>query len=378
MSAGHVPTVIENTSRKTALLHPSRGFLQGNWPRWTIRPRLRAGETAVPNKSIAAASLPEPLSSNGVQAQIAVFVPVYNGRPMLNELCGRLIKSLRTITDDFMIVLVDDASPDNSWPLISELGKQHTCIKGIRLSRNFGQHYALTAGIDLARASWYVIMDCDLQDAPEDIQLLYAKAIEGHDVVAGVRRKEGHGTIKRYSSRAFYALFRMLSGVRLDWSVGNFRIFSNRVAQNFRTMREQLRFIPASFEWMGFDPVYINLPHHSRSEGRSSYTAIKLLRLAGNTVLAHSQMPLKIVASFGLAMSVITFIAAIAYFGNALIYGTEVAGWASLFVTVLFVGSVQIALMGVLGIYIGKAFEEAKGRPLYIVRETINLGDEGT
>jgi polyisoprenyl-phosphate glycosyltransferase len=311
--------------------------------------------------------------------EIAVIIPVYSGRPMLEELCRRLVGSLSAITNNFIIVLVDDASPDNCWPVIHQLGKQEPRIKGIRLSRNFGQHYALTAGIDLVRASWYVIMDCDLQDAPEDIQFLYAKAaIEGHDVVAGVRGKEGHGIIKRHSSRAFYALFRMLSGVRLDWSVGNFRIFSNRVAQNFRTMREQLRFIPASFEWMGFDPVYINLPHHSRSEGRSSYTAFKLLRLAGNTVLAHSQIPLKIVASFGLAMSLITFIAAIIYFGNALIYGTEVAGWASLFVTVLFVGSVQIALMGVLGIYIGKAFEEAKGRPLYIVRETMNLGDEAT
>jgi dolichol-phosphate mannosyltransferase len=305
--------------------------------------------------------------------EIAVIVPVYNGRLTLEELCSRLLNSLSTITNDFIIVLVDDASPDDCWPLISQLGKRDARIKGIRLSRNFGQHYALTAGIDLVRASWYVIMDCDLQDAPEDIMLLHAKAIEGYDVVAGTRRKEGHGVIKRYGSRAFYALFRVLSGVRLDWSTGNFRIFSNRVANGFRKMREQLRFIPASFEWMGFEPIYIELPHHSRTEGRSSYTPAKLFKLAGNTILAHSQVPLTIVASFGLLMSLITFLAAIVYFGNALIYGTEVAGWASLFVTVLFVGSVQIALMGVLGIYIGKTFEEAKGRPLYIVKETTNF-----
>jgi glycosyltransferase involved in cell wall biosynthesis len=305
--------------------------------------------------------------------EIAVVVPVYNGRAMLEELCMRLVTSLNSITSNFIIVLVDDASPDNCWPLITELGKREVRIKGIRLSRNFGQHYALTAGIDLVRASWYVIMDCDLQDAPEDIKLLYAKAAEGHDVVAGVRRKEGHGIIKRHGSRLFYALFRLLSGVRLDSSVGNFRIFSARVANCFRTMREQLRFIPATFEWMGFDPIYIELPHHIRAQGRSSYTVFKLLKLAGNTILAHSQVPLKIVAGFGLMMSFITFVMAIIYFGNALIYGTEVAGWASLFVTVLFVGSIQIALMGVLGIYIGKAFEEAKGRPLYIVRDTANL-----
>ena len=319
----------------------------------------------------------DPARMNKLSAQppalIAVIVPVYNGRPMLEELCTRLLATLKSITDDFMIILVDDVSPDNCWPLIKKMTDAEVRIKGIRFSRNFGQHYALTAGIDLARASWYVIMDCDLQDAPEDIRLLYDKALEGYDVVIGVRQKEGHGWSKRYSSRAFYALFRLLSGVRLDWSVGNFRIFSDRVAEGFRAMREQLRFLPASFEWMGFDPVYIELPHHGRMQGSSSYTLLKLLRLAANTVLAHSQIPLKIVAGFGLAMSAITFMAGAIYFGKAMIYGTEVAGWASLFVTVLFVGSIQIALMGVLGIYIGKIFEEAKARPLYIVKETVNL-----
>jgi polyisoprenyl-phosphate glycosyltransferase len=306
-------------------------------------------------------------------AEIAVIVPVYNGRATLEELCGRLVDSLSRITRAFIIVLIDDGSPDYSWPVICELGRSDPRIKGIRLSRNFGQHYALTAGIDLVRASWYVIMDCDLQDAPEDIALLHAKAIEGHNVVAGARRKEGNGIIKRYGSRMFYAFFRALSGIRLDWSIGNFRIFSDRVASSFRGMREQLRFIPASFEWMGFDPVYIDLPHHRRSEGRSSYTLSKLSKLAANSILAHSQTPLKIIAGFGLAMSLMTFLAAIGYFGYALIHGSAVAGWASLFITMLFIGSVQIALMGVLGIYIGKTFEEAKGRPLYIVKDTANL-----
>jgi len=190
----------------------------------------------------------------GEWPEIAVIVPVYNGRPMLEELCRRLVDSVDSITGNFSVILIDDASPDNCWPLICKLGERDTRIKGLRLSRNFGQHYALTAGIDLARARWYVIMDCDLQDAPEDIPLLYSKAIEGHNLVAGMRRKEGHGVIKRYSSRLFYALFRILSGVQLDWSVGNFRIFSDTVAEGFRSMREQMRFLPASFEWMGFNP----------------------------------------------------------------------------------------------------------------------------
>jgi polyisoprenyl-phosphate glycosyltransferase len=307
--------------------------------------------------------------------EIAVIVPVYNGRSMLKELCRRIDEALNTITSDFILVLVDDAAADNPWPLIRELSEEDHRIKGIRLSRNFGQHYALTAGIDFARAHWYVIMDCDLQDAPEDIPRLYSKAREGHDLVVGVRNKEGHRRLKRCISRIFYTLFGLLSGVQLDWSIGNFRIFSNAVADGFREMREQLRFVPASFEWMGFEAAYIELPHHARAQGQSSYTPGKLMRLAGNTILAHSQVPLKLVAALGFAMSALTFVVALVYFGRALLFGTSVAGWTSLFVTILFVSSFQIALMGLLGIYIGKTFDEAKHRPLYIVKDTINLNE---
>ena len=309
--------------------------------------------------------------------EIAVIVPVYNGRSMLRELCCRVSESLGKITENFIVVLVDDAGPDSPWPLIRELSGQDERIKGVRLSRNFGQHYALTAGIDAARARWYVIMDCDLQDAPEDIPRLYAKALEGHDLVVGVRKKDGHDRAKRHTSRLFYALFKLLSGVHLDWSVGNFRIFSNAVADGFREMREQLRFIPASFEWMGFEAAYIELPHHPRAQGKSSYTFGGLMRLGGNTILAHSQVPLKFVAVLGFALSIVTFIIAMIYFGRALIFGSSVVGWTSLFVTMLFLSSFQIALMGVLGIYIGKTFDEAKHRPLYIVKETINLDSGG-
>jgi glycosyltransferase involved in cell wall biosynthesis len=318
-------------------------------------------------------TLPHTGPLGGTVAEIAVIVPVYNGRSMLRELCSRLLKSLATITENFIVVLVDDASPDNSWSLIREISKNDSRMKGVRLSRNFGQHSALTAGIDRVRANWYVIMDCDLQDAPEDIPRLYAKAREGFDVVTGTRDKRGHNQAKRIGSRLFYALFRLLSGIKLDWSVGNFRIFSDAVADGFREMREQLRFMPASLEWMGFETAFIELPHYARADGRSSYTMRKLVTLAGNTILAHSHVPLNIVAVLGFIMSGITFLIAVIYFGRALIFGTSVAGWASLFVTILFVSSFQIALMGVLGIYIGKTFDEAKRRPLYVVRDTVNL-----
>jgi polyisoprenyl-phosphate glycosyltransferase len=305
--------------------------------------------------------------------EIAVVVPVYHGKVFLSELCRRLVAVLSTVTENFSVILVDDRSPDNVWPLIEALGREDPRIRGIQLSRNFGQHYALTAGIDHARARWYVVMDCDLQDAPEDILLLYRKASEGFDIVVGVRSKEGHNVSKRLSSRLFYTVFNLASGIDLDWSVGNFRIFSDRVAVGFRQMREQLRFFPASLNWMGFEVGSIVLPHHNRPSGKSSYTYRKLLRLAGNTIVAHSQVPLKFTALVGLVIAALSFVAGITIVARVLIWGASVTGWASLIVAVFMIGGVQIFLTGVVGLYVGKCFEEAKRRPLYFIRSTSNL-----
>lgn len=304
---------------------------------------------------------------------IAVVVPVYMGRSCLRELCRRLVAALGTITPRFSIVLVDDRGPDDAWPLIRELGREEPRIRGVQLSRNFGQHYALTAGVDHARARWYVVMDCDLQDAPEDIPLLYAKAQQGFDIVVGARRKEGHGFVKRHASKLFYAAFNRLAGFDLDWSVGNFRIFSDRVAEGFRAMREQMRFFPASLSFMGFEVASLELPHHPRAAGKSSYTLAKLARLASSAILAHSQTPLKIAAFFGLGMALASLLAALAIIVLALGWGIPVTGWASLIVAVFVVGGVQIFITGVVGIYVGKTFEEAKKRPLYFVKDTSNL-----
>jgi glycosyltransferase involved in cell wall biosynthesis len=313
------------------------------------------------------------LTEDRAPDEIAVVIPLYQGKAVLRELCQRLVASLSTITDDFSIILVDDRGPDNAWPLIEALGREDRRIRGLQLSRNFGQHHALTAGIDHARARWYVVMDCDLQDAPEDIPLIYQKVREGLDVVVGIRAKEGHDLAKRWMSRLFYRAFNLMCGVTLDWNVGNFRIFSDRVASAFREMREQLRYLPASLNWMGFEVDTVALPHHRRPVGKSSYTFWKLFRLAGNTIVAHSQLPLKITALFGLVTACLSFIAALMIVVRVLVWGGSVVGWPSLIVSMFMLGGIQIFLTGVVGLYVGKCFEEAKRRPLYIVRATSNL-----
>jgi glycosyltransferase involved in cell wall biosynthesis len=308
-----------------------------------------------------------------VRDEIAVVVPVYMGKAMLHELCDRLVATLEQITDQFSIILVDDSSPDNSWPVILEIGRKDPRIRGLLLSRNFGQHYAITAGLDQARARWYIVMDCDLQDAPEDIPLLYAQVRQGFDIVVGTRRKEGHGLVKRQTSRLFYLTFNFLAGIDLDWGIGNYRIFSDRVAVGFRQMREQMRFFPASLSYMGFNVGTVVLPHHPRQEGRSSYTPYKLIALAANTILAHSQMPLKIVAGFGLCLSLLAMALAGLVAARAAIWGVSVTGWASLIVAIFAIGGVQIFITGIVGIYVGKSFEEAKKRPLYFIKDDLNL-----
>lgn len=307
------------------------------------------------------------------QDDIAVIIPVYMGAAVLRELCNRLSVTLQAITQKFSIILVDDRAADNPWPIIEELCTDDHRIKGIQLSRNFGQHYALTAGIDHARAAWYVVMDCDLQDAPEDIPSLYERAVQGFDIVVGIRRKEGHGYTKRLGSRLFYPLFNFLAGVDMKWSVGNFRIFSNQVADGFRNMREQMRCFPASLSFMGFEVGEVELSHYPRQQGRSSYTLIKLIKLAGDMILAHSQMPLKIAMFSGLTIAALSIVLGLAIIIKTFFYGTGVVGWPSLIVAVCAIGGIQIFITGVVGIYVGKCFEEAKKRPLYFIKDLRNI-----
>jgi polyisoprenyl-phosphate glycosyltransferase len=305
--------------------------------------------------------------------EIAVIVPVYMGKAILRELCARLVVALTSITECFSIILVDDRGSDDAWPVIQQLGREDKRIRGIQLSRNFGQHYALTAGIDYSRANWYVVMDCDLEDAPEEIPLLYRKAKEGFDIVVAVRRKDTHGAVKRLTSRLFYAVFNFLAGADLNSSMGNYRIFSESVADGFRQMREQLRFFPASLSLMGFETVAITVEDRVRPQRKSSYGSRKLVSLAGNTILAHSQMPLKIAAMLGFIIATLSLLAGVAIFMRALIWRSVVPGWASLIVVVFIVGGVQIFITGIVGIYVGKSFEESKRRPLYFIRDMSNL-----
>ena len=301
---------------------------------------------------------------------LSVVIPVYKAEQCLDELYRRLRAALETISPDFEIVLVEDCGTDNSWQVIERLSAADPRVRGIQFSRNFGQHYGITAGVDYCRGDWVVVMDCDLQDRPEEIPRLYAKAQEGYDVVLAQRGARHDPPLKRITSLLFYKIFSYLADIEYDGKSGNFRIMSRIVAANFRRMGEQLRFFGGLVQWMGFPTASIEVEHADRFEGKTTYTFAKLWKLASETIIAHSDKPLRLAVRFGFLMAFFSFCYGMYIFGRALFYGSSIPGWSSLIVSLYFIGGIIIAILGILGIYLGKTFDESKKRPLYIVRRT--------
>lgn len=301
---------------------------------------------------------------------ISAVIPVYKAEKCLDELCARLDASLSGIDSNYEIILVEDCGGDRSWEKITELSRQNSRIKGLQFSRNFGQHYGITAGLDISQGQWVVVMDCDLQDAPEEIPRLHAKAQEGFDIVLASRTNRQDGYLKKLTSTAFYRVLSYLADTEYDGSHGNFRIMSKTVVDNFKTMREQLRFFGGLVQWMGFSTTSLEVIHHERFEGQSSYTFKKLLKLATDTIIAFSDKPLRISIKLGFMMSFLSFSYGAYILMRALFNGSTVQGWSSLIVSIYFIGGIIISMLGIIGIYLGKAFDQMKGRPLYIVRRT--------
>jgi len=303
-------------------------------------------------------------------AHISVVTPVYRAEGCLEELYRRLVAALSGITQDFEIVMVEDRGGDRSWEIIQALARKDARVKGIQFSRNFGQHYGITAGLDHCDGDWVVVMDCDLQDQPEEIPRLYAKVREGYEVVIARRGKRNDPVLKRLLSWMFYRLFSWLAEIDYDGEAGNFRIVSRKVVESFRQMREQLRFFGGLINWMGFPAAAIDVQHDERYAGPSTYTLAKLWKLAFETIVAYSDKPLRLSVRFGFVLAFLAFCYGIYIVVHALLYGTAISGWASLIVSIYFIGGIIIAILGVMGIYLGKAFDEAKKRPLYIVMHT--------
>ena len=303
--------------------------------------------------------------------KLSIVSPVYRAENIVDELVRRIKTSVETITQDYEIILVEDGSKDNSWLKIEENCSRESRVKGIKLSRNFGQHHAITAGLDQCKGEWVVVMDCDLQDQPEEIPKLYNEVMKGYDIVYAKREVRYDSFIKRFWSKLFYKLFTWLSGVPQDGSIANFGIYSSKAIDAINKMREPLRSFATMIKWVGFNTSAISVEHASRFSGKSSYNFKKLLQLALDISLSFSDKPLKLTVKLGAFISFTSFlfgiITLIRFFSGAI---TE-PGYTSLFVSIWFLCGLIIFIMGIVGLYIGKVFEGVKNRPLYIIEKIV-------
>ena len=300
--------------------------------------------------------------------RFSVVTPVYRAEDCLEELYRRLVSALSGITQDFEIIMVEDCGGDRSWEIIRQLAGRDPRVKGIQFSRNFGQHYGITAGLDHCDGDWVVVMDCDLQDRPEDIPLLYAKAREGYDVVHARRDRRKDALVKRWASDLYFKVLEYFAD--LNYETGNFRILSRKVVENFRRLREQLRYSEGLINWMGFPAAHVEIQQAERFAGKTSYTLAKLWRLAFDVMIAFSDKPLRLAVRLGFGIAFLAFCYGVYIFISALLYGSPVIGWSSLIVSIYLIGGIIIAILGVIGVYLGKTFDESKKRPLYIVIHT--------
>jgi len=315
----------------------------------------------------------EPVLNVDNKLHISVVIPVYKAEGCLNELYRRLKNSLETITSSFEIILVEDCGGDNSWEIVCELSQKDLRVKGIQFSRNFGQHYGITAGLDHCTGDWVVVMDCDLQDQPEEIPKLYSKAQEGFDIVYARRVVRQDHLLKRLSSRLFFQVFDYLTEQQSDQAVANFGVYSRKVIDNYCVMRESVRTFPLFVRWLGFPSVSVEVEHSPRFSGTSSYTFYKLIHLAINSIIAQSSRPLRMSISLGFFMACGSFLTVLYYTGRYFVYSIPVSGWTSLIVSIYFLAGLFFINIGLIGLYIGRIYDGVKNRPLYVITSTINI-----
>lgn len=305
--------------------------------------------------------------------KISIVSPIYGCKACLFELYERLVASLSKITENFEIILVNDACPQKSWETIALLAQKDKRVKGINLSRNFGQHYAITAGLDHAKGEWVVVMDCDLQDKPEEIGKLYAKALEGFDIVFGKRVERQDSFFKRLSSKLFNQVLEYFTDTKHDNSIANFGIYAQKVIQTINLYREQSRDFLLFAKIVGFKKTEIEIEHAQRAHGKSSYNFSKLVNLAIDSILSHSNKPLRLSIQLGFFIATISLGFASWLVLRYFFWHTPTEGWTSLMVSMFFMFGLLFAILGITGLYIGKIFDEVKNRPLYIIGESINL-----
>ena len=301
--------------------------------------------------------------------EISVVIPVYACADCLDELHRRLTSVLAGLDVPYEIVFVDDRAPDGAWPILERLAAEDPRVRAFRLSHNFGQHAAITAGLAQARGRWTVVMDCDLEDPPAEIPRLYAEALKGARIVYARRIGRPHSLPRRLASAAYFALLNKLLGTNIDPRYSNLSIVSEDVREAVLRVRDKDRHYLMILQWLGFDSATIDFDQDPRFAGKSSYTLPALVRFAFDGLFFQTTLLLRWIVYFG-------FLVAGSGVGLALFFvvkhftGRSYPGWTSLAVLLLLLGGFIIVSTGVTGLYVGKIFVQVKDRPLFVIEET--------
>jgi glycosyltransferase involved in cell wall biosynthesis len=331
------------------------------------------GLSTVEPDAIAATKSP----GEGLRRKLSVVVPGLNEERNIPVLIERLRPVLDSLDLDWEVVFVDDGSTDRTLPIWRELNHRDPRFKAISLSRNFGKEIAAAAGLAYATGDAAVLMDADLQHPPELIKELVARWREGFDIVYGRRRdRDADSLLHRLSARTFYAVFEKLSGTSLPEGAGDFRLLDRKAVDAMNRMRERVRFNKGLYAWMGFRSVGVPFTVSPRGEGSTRWRPRQLLRFALDGIASFTTIPLRVWSYLGLIISAFAFFYALTFLVEVMVHGVATPGFPTLIISVLFFSGVQLISLGVIGEYLGRVYEEVKGRPLFLVAEEVGVEHE--
>lgn len=302
---------------------------------------------------------------------LSIVVPVYNEELIIDELVRRMMAAAESITPQYEIIFVNDGSRDTSLQKLRAACAQHPKLHYISFSRNFGHQIAITAGMDYAKGAAIVTIDGDLQDPPELIAEMYAEYQQGYKVIYARRRaRKGETFFKRFTARAFYRILARLVSFEIPLDVGDFRLISRDVLEYLKQMKEYDKYLRGQIAWLGFKSIYVYFDRDERKFGKTNYPFKKMLRLAFNGITAFSDSPLKWATSLGFIVCIVSFLIGVYALFSYFMWHNAVRGWASMIISVTFLGGVQLLSLGIIGEYIARIISNVRRRPLYVVDST--------
>jgi polyisoprenyl-phosphate glycosyltransferase len=309
--------------------------------------------------------------------RISVVVPAYNEELVINETHKRLNDALSSIAVDYEIIYVNDGSRDKTIEILKEIGAKDSHVRILNFSRNFGHQVAVTAGIQNATGNAVVLIDADLQDPPELIKEFVRKWQEGYDVVYAIRKsRAGETWFKKFTAAIYYRTLRKLIDIEIPLDTGDFRLMSRKVVDSLNAMPERHRFIRGLVSWVGFKQIGVEYERQERFAGETKYPLKKMIKFAMDGITAFSYKPLQLASWLGVYAALIGFVGILAIIALKFLTQVTVQGWSSLMVVVLFIGGVQLGILGIMGEYLGRIYDEVRGRPLYLLQERIGFDQD--